>query len=346
MSEAVQYISQEEYEQILESGDSSQLDDLVTGRLVIDETGENLEKQLSNESENKSGEESATPSAEEEVAVEGVQDEVPRGKPVIMSKSGKHTIEFEVLEHSREQTKHERELRIKAENELNELRAKFGDAIKPVEAITQEEALGLTDEDLEHLNEIDPAAGKMAREFRSYHAATQKQIQELNLKISQLSARGEESVTPVDSIHETPEESQAAIDEIPELLMWQAKNPQAFDYVSNLNATLKEIDPNYLKIPNLVDRYRLLVERTNIALGYESKPTKPQAPNKKLVDVERVISELEDNPVPPSLSRVGQSPATQKSSLQKIDGKTGFDLTDAMRSMSDAELDALLRGDI
>lgn len=344
MSEAaIEYISQSRYEEILSGGNQAELDALMSGRLVFDETVE-PENNGSTEQENKSGEISATPSAESSSNAEIENTEpteiVDGVKPKILSKNGQHTIEFEVLEYEREQKKAERAARIAAETELNNLRAKFGEKQAEVATITQEEALFLTDEEVAQLEELDPLAGKMAKHFKAQQLEIMRlqKIVESKPEVIQ-PTQNTPNVNPVKEY--TQDEVQEAIDSNPQLLTWQARDPKAFRMAGTIDQELSD-DPSYLALP-LADRYQLVVERTNAALGRQTAVTKRVTP---VVDVDQRIAELEANDRPNSLSNIGVSPSTEKSISERLTGMTQFEMLDAMSQLSDADLDRVLRNEI
>lgn len=342
MSE-VQYISEERYEQILSSGEPHELDALVSGALVFDETIAPTEVSIK-EQENKTGDEGATPGAESSnnaEVVNNTEDEIPDGvKPKILSKNGQHTISFEVLEYEREQKKAERAARIAAETELNDLKAKFGEKPAAVNQITPEEALYLTDEELEHLGEIDPVAGKMAKQFRQQNTAMQAEIQELRTRLDGPQKQSAQDVAPIDS----GDPVQDAIDQIPQLLTWQARDAKAFRMAQTIDSELSD-DPDFLKL-SLIERFELVVERTNAALGRAHKPTR-QINTQPKIDIEEKIAALENSDRPTSLSGISSvSPSSEKTISQQITGMNQFEMLNAVGQLSDADLDRMLRGEI
>ena len=191
-------------------------------------------------------ESTATTAAAEEgnTSSEGNED----GDRVVLSKDGKHTIPYEVLENQRKRAQ-----ALEAENQQLKAIAAERDKLQAALdkngiQLTAEEVEGKTDDELAELMEDFPAIGKVFAKYSN--------------RINELEGRLAEKAQPETN---AKNEVMTAFESIPELVSWQAGDKDRLEYAVAKDAELMS-DPIWQDKP-VRERFLEAVRRTQSAFG-------------------------------------------------------------------------------
>ena len=206
-------------------------------------------------------ESTATTAAAEEgnTSSEGNED----GDRVVLSKDGKHTIPYEVLENQRKRAQS-----LEAENQQLKAIAAERDKLQAALdkngiQLTAEEVEGKTDDELAELMEDFPAIGKVFAKYSN--------------RINELEGRLAEKAQPETN---AKNEVMTAFESIPELVSWKEGDQDRLDYAIARDAELMS-DPIWQAKP-VRERFQEAVRRTQSAFGDKvSQPAQQQKQQKK-----------------------------------------------------------------
>ena len=206
-------------------------------------------------------ESTATTAAAEEgnTSSEGNED----GDRVVLSKDGKHTIPYEVLENQRKRAQS-----LEAENQQLKAIAAERDKLQAALdkngiQLTAEEVEGKTDDELAELMEDFPAIGKVFAKYSN--------------RINELEGRLAEKAQPETN---AKNEVMTAFECIPELVSWKEGDQDRLDYAIARDAELMS-DPIWQAKP-VRERFQEAVRRTQSAFGDKvSQPAQQQKQQKQ-----------------------------------------------------------------
>ena len=206
-------------------------------------------------------ESTATTAAAEEgnTSSEGNDD----GDRVVLSKDGKHTIPYEVLENQRKRAQS-----LEAENQQLKAIAAERDKLQAALdkngiQLTAEEVEGKTDDELAELMEDFPAIGKVFAKYSN--------------RINELEGRLAEKAQPETN---AKNEVMTAFESIPELVSWKEGDQDRLDYAIARDAELMS-DPIWQAKP-VRERFQEAVRRTQSAFGDKvSQPAQQQKQQKQ-----------------------------------------------------------------
>lgn len=224
------------------SGDLDALDALLD---QYENGEEELDASTTPETTEKVESTATTAAAEEgDTSSEGNED----GDRVVLSKDGKHTIPYEVLENQRKRAQ-----ALEAENQQLKAIAAERDKLQAALdkngiQLTAEEVEGKTDDELAELMEDFPAIGKVFAKYSN--------------RINELEGRLAEKAQPETN---AKNEVMTAFESIPELVSWKEGDQDRLDYAIARDAELMS-DPIWQAKP-VRERFLEAVRRTQSAFG-------------------------------------------------------------------------------
>lgn len=203
----------------------------------------------------------ATTAAAEEgdTSSEGNED----GDRVVLSKDGKHTIPYEVLENQRKRAQ-----ALEAENQQLKAIAAERDKLQAALdkngiQLTAEEVEGKTDDELAELMEDFPAIGKVFAKYSN--------------RINELEGRLAEKAQPETN---AKNEVMTAFESIPELVSWKEGDQDRLDYAIARDAEL--MSDQIWQAKPVRERFQEAVRRTQSAFGDKvSQPAQQQKQQKQ-----------------------------------------------------------------
>ena len=239
------------------SGDLDALDALLD---QYENGEEELDASTTPETTEKVESTATTAAAEEgDTSSEGNED----GDRVVLSKDGKHTIPYEVLENQRKRAQ-----ALEAENQQLKAIAAERDKLQAALdkngiQLTAEEVEGKTDDELAELMEDFPAIGKVFAKYSN--------------RINELEGRLAEKAQPETN---AKNEVMTAFESIPELVSWKEGDQDRLDYAIARDAELMS-DPIWQAKP-VRERFQEAVRRTQSAFGDKvSQPAQKQKQQKQ-----------------------------------------------------------------
>ena len=239
------------------SGDLDALDALLD---QCENGEEELDASTTPETTEKVESTATTAAAEEgDTSSEGNED----GDRVVLSKDGKHTIPYEVLENQRKRAQ-----ALEAENQQLKAIAAERDKLQAALdkngiQLTAEEVEGKTDDELAELMEDFPAIGKVFAKYSN--------------RINELEGRLAEKAQPETN---AKNEVMTAFESIPELASWKEGDQDRLDYAIARDAELMS-DPIWQAKP-VRERFQEAVRRTQSAFGDKvSQPAQQQKQQKQ-----------------------------------------------------------------
>lgn len=212
-------------------------------------------------------------------------DEATEQERVVLSKDGKHTIPYEVLENARLRAQ-------KLEQENQQLKSITGERDK-LQALLEKHGIdlnaedldGKTDSELKTLVDDYPEVGKVI-------AKQAQQIRELEGKLNQHAPAVDPAKSP----------ARQAMESIPELVLWETSDQDRMDYAKAKDAELMS-DPLWQSKP-VRERFLEAVRRTQSAFG--DKPNVQQQEQKQEQQQQRK-QEKQGDGLPNSPSELGNS---------------------------------------
>lgn len=239
---------------------------------------------------------------------------------VVLSKDGKHTIPYEVLEHARTKA-------ATLEQENQQLKVIQAERDK-LQSVLDKHGINLDADKAEGLSDDEMAA--LSEDFPSVGKAFNRLIGEINaLKQSQVSV-------PVSDVRS---EVQIAFDSIPELVSWKAGDQDRLDYAVAKDAELMA-DPLWQSKP-VRERFLEAVRRTSSAFGDVVKPEKPET---KQDQTQQPQKKAKEDSLPNSPSDIGNSvrETATRGTPEYYAGLSPSQLQAEMSKMSSTEIDKLL----
>lgn len=230
---------------------------------------------------------------------------------VILAKSGKHTIPYEVLEQARNEAKQLREQLAQSQqaqaerDKLQALMEKHG--INP-----DVDPDDISQEELEQLAQDYPDLGKSI-------AAITRKLQKL-----------EPQVAP-QQVQPTLNPVQAALQAVPDLVSWREKDQDRFDFAIIVDEKL-QADPAW-QGKSLDERFAEATRRTKLAFGDEVIPP-AKVPGKG--------AEKPADFIPSSPSALGQTHHAAPTGVERFGAMSQTELIGEMGAMTDAQMEALL----
>jgi hypothetical protein len=313
-------VSEADINAIIDSGDADAIEALMRGEVpqvkIEIEPETTLEEKQGEEDGAASGAE--TSSDPEKNDADG--DDV---KAPILSKDGKRTIPYQVLETARDRAK-----AVAEENDVlkqkiadyegqNQKVSKFLEkrGIDP-SAITDAQAEALSAEDLAQIEELDPLLGKAVRVL-SENLARQPVI------------------VPVQSGNPVEE----AIAANGDLHSWRQGDADRWDFAISVDEKLKN-DERFSQL-SLTQRFAEAARRTRIAFGDEEAA--PSKNSESTADVAaRKIAEATKSAVPRSLTNIGVTPSTERPLVERLSEMHPHDIEEAMAKMTPAQIQEVL----
>ena len=261
--------------------------------------------------------ENTATTAAEEASTEAKPVPAPEGEKVVLSKDGKHTIPYEVLEQQRARAS-------ALEQENQQLRTIKLERDK-LQALLDKHQIDVNADNLENLT--DEALAEIADEF----PLVGKGFNRLFAEINQLKQTVAKSAPVDDGISEV----RKVFTSVPELVAWEAGDPDRLDYAIAKDKELMA-DPLWAEKP-VRDRFLEAVRRTTSAFG-DVVPVK--APEGKPAP----IKAKETDPLPGSPSEIGNSvrESATRGTPEYYANLSPSQLQTEMARMSSAELDRLL----
>jgi hypothetical protein len=267
----------------------------------------------------------ATTAAEGEVvsdatSTEKTDDAEP--EKVVLSKDGKHTIPYEVLEHARTKA-----ATLEQENQqLKVVRAERDKLQSVLDKhginLDADKAEGMSDEELAALSEDFPSVGK----------AFSRLIGEIDaLKQSQSKAAA--------PVNDGRSEVQIAFDSIPELVTWKAVDQDRLDYAVAKDVELMA-DPLWKSKP-VRERFLEAVRRTSSAFGDVKDPVKPEI---NPAQTQQPQKKAKEDSLPNSPSDIGNSvrETATRGTPEYYAGLSTSQIQAEMSKMSTEEIEKLL----
>lgn len=236
---------------------------------------------------------------------------VAEPEKVILAKSGKHTIPYEVLEQARNEAKQLREQLAQSQqaqaerDKLQALMEKHG--INP-----DVDSDDISQEELEQLAQDYPDLGKSI-------AAIARKLQKL-----------EPQVAP-QQVQPTLNPVQAALQAVPDLVSWREKDQDRFDFAIIVDEKL-QADPAW-QGKSLDERFAEAARRTKLAFGDEVIPP-AKVPGKG--------AEKPADFIPSSPSALGQTHHAAPTGVERFGAMSQTELIGEMGAMTDAQMEALL----
>lgn len=332
-------LSADQVADIFANHDYDAIDALLDGKLDYDEDAEPVElevddTELEEEAENNTDEYGATSGAEAEleevIESEGESEDTT---PVILAKDGKHVISFDVLKGTRVSLQ-------QANQRIAELEAKLAaestqsrrDNSRYDEAVEQVE---IGEDDLAEIDELDPAIGRVMR-------ATARQMAELKAQNQQLRAANSQAQQAPQAEVVTAEAIQDAIDSVPDLLEWQAVNPEMFGKAVQVESWLRQ-DPEFRALP-LPKQYAIVAQKTKSlsAIPSVAKPSQVDPEQVRAQTRQQIATAKSQTTAPRSLNSLGKSPTTNDTPEARFAKMNAAERVNYMQSLSDNEVDAFL----
>lgn len=232
---------------------------------------------------------------------------VAEPEKVILAKSGKHTIPYEVLEQARNEAKQLREQLAKSQQAQAE-RDKLA-------AVLEQNGIEL---DTSDPDSIDVAA---IEELAQDYPDLGKPLAAIARKLQKLEQPAQPAINPV----------QAALQAVPDLVSWREKDQDRFDFAIIVDEKL-QADPAW-QGKSLDERFAEAARRTKLAFGDEVIPP-AKAPSKEA-----------DKPadfIPSSPSALGQTHHAAPTGVERFGAMSQTELIGEMGAMTDAQMEALL----
>lgn len=232
---------------------------------------------------------------------------VAEPEKVILAKSGKHTIPYEVLEQARNEAKQLREQLAQSQQAQAE-RDKLA-------AVLEQNGIEL---DTSDPDSIDVAA---IEELAQDYPDLGKPLAAIARKLQKLEQPAQPAINPV----------QAALQAVPDLVSWREKDQDRFDFAIIVDEKL-QADPAW-QGKSLDERFAEAARRTKLAFGDEVIPP-AKAPSKE--------AEKPTDFIPSSPSALGQTHHAAPTGVERFGTMSQTELIGEMGAMTDAQMEALL----
>lgn len=233
---------------------------------------------------------------------------VAEPEKVILAKSGKHTIPYEVLEQARNEAKQLREQLAKSQQAQAE-RDKLA-------AVLEQNGIEL---DTSDPDSIDVAA---IEELAQDYPDLGKPLAAIARKLQKLEQPAQPAINPV----------QAALQAVPDLVSWREKDQDRFDFAIIVDEKLQS-DPAW-QGKSLDERFAEAARRTKLAFGDEVQAPPAKVPGKG--------AEKPADFIPSSPSALGQTHHAAPTGVERFGTMSQTELIGEMGAMTDAQMEALL----
>lgn len=318
-------ITDEQVNAIIESGDPDAIEALMRGE--IPEPKKDADAAPAQDVVKTGEEDSAASGADTEGQPEKDADSaiVDETKAPVLSKDGKRTIPYEVLETARQRA-------TAAAEEANSLRAKVAEyegknqkvnkflAAKGIdpESITDEQVESLSAEEMQQLEEIDPLIGKAVRLLNE------------NLgRVQPAPAAPAQTGNPV----------MDAISANTDLNSWRSSDPDRWDFAVSVDEKLKA-DPKFQSL-SLEQRFAEAARRTRIAFGDEAQAAQKEQSSTAEIAAQKVAAATA-TAVPRSLSNIGVTPSSERPLVEQLSELSPQEIEAKMANMSPSQIQELL----
>ncbi|AZU47951.1 hypothetical protein E4630_16180 [Aeromonas hydrophila] len=248
----------------------------------------------------------------EQAAANQVEEQANAPEKVILAKNGQHTIPYEVLEQSRNETKQLREQLAQAQQAQAE-RDKLQALLEKNGIDPSVDPDNISKEELEQLAQDYPDIGKALMAVAS--------------KLDKLEPQAApQQVQPVAN------PVQAALQAVPDLAAWRDGDQDRFDMALTIDDKL-QADPAWSNKP-LAERFAEVARRTKLAFGDEVEAPPAKASGK--------AAEKPADHIPSSPSELGQTHHAPATGVERYGAMSQADLIGEMGSMTEAQIEALL----
>jgi hypothetical protein len=314
-------VSEADINAMIDSGDADAIDALMRGEMPKIKEIIEPEPALEEKHGEVDGAASGAETSGEPEKNDADGDDV---KAPILSKDGKRTIPYQVLETARDRAK-----AVAEENDV--LKQKIADyegqnqkvnkflekrGIDPA-AITDAQAEALSSEDLAQIEELDPLLGKAVR------------------VLSENLARQQTSPAPV----QTGSPVEDAIRANGDLDSWRQGDPDRWDFAISVDDKLKN-DERFSQL-SLTQRFAEAARRTRIAFGDEEAA--PQKNSESTADVAaRKVAEATKSAVPRSLTNIGVTPSSERPLAERLSEMHPHEIEEAMLKMTPEQIREVL----
>jgi hypothetical protein len=319
-------ITDEQLNAIIDSGDPDAIEALMRGEVPeLKPVVEAAPATKVVESGEEDGAASSATAEEQSKTTDADSAIVDETKAPVLSKDGKRTIPYEVLETARQRA-------TAAAEEANSLRTKVAEyegknqkvnsflkakGIDP-ESITDEQVESLSAEEMQQLEEIDPLIGKAVRLLNENLARTQT-----------APAAPAQTGNPV----------MDAITANTDLNSWRASDPDRWDFAVSVDEKLKA-DPKFQSLP-LSERFAEAARRTRIAFGDEQVEPQKQTETTAEIAAKKVAAATA-TAVPRSLSSIGVTPTSERPLAEQLADLSASELTARMATMTQSQIEEVL----
>ncbi len=318
-------------DEALASGDP----DLIEQALAADENPSNDEQDVQTEPDDSKADSAAAEQAADEPdtgdsATSGASGEAGDTPKVIVSKSGKHEIPYDVLEHER-QARQEAERRAQeVQQQLQQLEQQLESNKQSLDNVRSRlESKGLDTEEM--FADPDAITDKQWQEIEDDYGALGKAVRTLLQRDSQLQQQATQAESQQPSVDPAAIANQA-IQETPDLAKWQTDDPDRFSMAVHIDQQLRT-DPQWQNKP-LTERFAEVVKRTKAAFG---DPLNGGEADKKAKDI---IDSTEPD-LPGSLSDMGGRNAAEDD-IEWLSSLDPDSLVAELDKMSDVKRDQVL----
>ncbi|AKJ34214.1 hypothetical protein U876_09055 [Aeromonas hydrophila NJ-35] len=248
----------------------------------------------------------------EQAAANQVEEQANAPEKVILAKNGQHTIPYEVLEQSRNETKQLREQLAQAQQAQAE-RDKLQALLEKNGIDPSVDPDNISKEELEQLAQDYPDIGKALMAVAS--------------KLDKLEPQAApQQVQPVAN------PVQAALQAVPDLAAWRDGDQDRFDMALTIDDKL-QADPAWSNKP-LAERFAEVARRTKLAFGDEVEAPPAKASGK--------AAEKPADHIPSSPSALGQTHHAPATGVERYSAMSQTELVGEFGNMTDAQIDALL----
>ncbi|MFJ5346689.1 hypothetical protein [Pectobacterium parvum] len=331
----------EELEALLNGLGDVDISDEAAG--VVTHTGQATADNLNGQQENKGDTTALTPGVAAQPQTTTIQqpaanDEGNGSAKSILSRDGKHTIPYGVLEAERAEKQRLAEANQRTSAELAE-------AQRQLEVFTRQiNDAGLQPAQLPEKAKITPEQIATVRESFPEVASV---LDALTQKVEYL-----QSAQPAPIVSQPVNDNPvvAALDATPDLKNWQDSDPDRFTLAVHIDETLK-LDPSWKDKP-LNERFGEVVKRTRAAYGesVESAPQQPTQAAQQQPTAEELQQKAADllakatasSQLPASPSDVGSTTQHTASPLEQAANADPDQLQVMFAGMTDAQIEALL----
>ncbi|HAT2246310.1 TPA: hypothetical protein I8455_000984 [Aeromonas hydrophila] len=250
----------------------------------------------------------------EQAAANQVEEQANAPEKVILAKNGQHTIPYEVLEQSRNETKQLREQLAQAQQAQAE-RDKLQALLEKNGIDPSVDPDNISKEELEQLAQDYPDIGKALMAVASKLDKLEPQAAPQQVQ---------PTLTPV----------QAALQAVPDLVSWREKDRDRFDFAIIVDEKL-QANPAW-QAKSLDERFAEAARRTKLAFGdaVDTAPPPAKAPSK--------AAEKPTDHIPSSPSALGQTHHAPATGVERYGAMSQTELVGEFGSMTDAQIDALL----